>query len=57
MDAVTYKFIYLTGAKTQKNTVRSLANSEMAILGDLMVGTKPPLIFELVADKNKDAFV
>ncbi|MCV5580102.1 hypothetical protein OFO05_32375, partial [Escherichia coli] len=43
--------------KYETTPVHSLANSEMAMLGDLMVGTKPPLIFELVADKTKDASV
>ena len=39
------------------NAVHSLANSELGILGDLMIGTKPPITFELVADKTKDITV
>lgn len=40
--------------KYATNAVHSIANSEMAILGDLMIGAKPPLVFELVADTEKD---
>lgn len=31
----------------------SMANNEMSMLGDMMIGTKPELIFELIADQNK----
>lgn len=40
--------------KYSTNVMHSLANNEMAMLGDLMVGTKPPLIFEIVADTTHD---
>lgn len=42
--------------KTKYETcaLHSLGNSEMAMLGDVMIATKPPLIIELVADNTKD---
>ncbi|MDU6091792.1 MAG: hypothetical protein E6663_10375 [Staphylococcus lugdunensis] len=40
--------------KYSTNAVHSIANSEMSMLGDLMVGTKAPLVFELVADTSQD---
>ncbi|HGN2830917.1 hypothetical protein [Proteus mirabilis] len=43
--------------KYATNLVHSLANNTMGMLGDLMVGTKPNLIFELIADKNKDTSI
>lgn len=40
--------------KYSTNAVHSFANSEMSMLGDLMVGTKAPLVFELVADASQE---
>ncbi|WP_217546404.1 hypothetical protein [Pantoea sp. GbtcB22] len=40
--------------KYTTNPIHSLANSEMSMLGDLMVATKAPLVFELVADTSQD---
>ena len=43
--------------KYETTPIHSLANNEMAMLGDVTVGTKPPLVFELVVDRTKDASV
>ncbi|CAI2025816.1 Uncharacterised protein [Serratia quinivorans] len=43
--------------KYATNLIHSLANNSMGMLGDLMIGTKPDLVFELVADKTKDASI
>ncbi|HEA3132382.1 TPA: hypothetical protein RVR73_003723 [Aeromonas hydrophila] len=43
--------------KYSTNPVHSLAKSEISLLGDLMIGTKLPLTFELVVDKSKEAHV
>lgn len=43
--------------KYATNLIHSLANNTMGMLGDLMIGTKPDLVFELIADKNKDASI
>lgn len=40
--------------KYSTNALHSFANNEMSMLGDLMVGTKAPLVFELVADASQD---
>ncbi|MBJ9972750.1 hypothetical protein I8254_17275 [Providencia rettgeri] len=42
--------------KTKYETcaLHSLGNSEMAMLGDVMIATKPPLIIELVADNTQE---
>ena len=39
------------------NLMHALANNEMALLGDMMVGTRPDLKFELVADETKECRV
>jgi hypothetical protein len=39
------------------NLMHALANNEMALLGDMMVGTRPDLQFELVADETKECRV
>lgn len=38
--------------KYATNLIHSLANNTMSMLGDLIIGTKPDLVFELVADKK-----
>lgn len=43
--------------KYATNPIHSMAKSEMAILGDLHIGTTPPLVFELVADKKRLATI
>ncbi|EMT5712767.1 hypothetical protein WMR32_005265 [Klebsiella oxytoca] len=43
--------------KYEITPIHSIAKSEMAMLGDVILGVKPPLIFELVADRTKDAFI
>ncbi|MGE6200839.1 hypothetical protein ACLH0M_14755 [Aeromonas media] len=43
--------------KYATNPIHSMAKSEMSMLGDLHIGTAPPLIFELVADKTKVATI
>lgn len=43
--------------KYSTSPLHSLAKSEMSLLGDLMIGTKLPLTFELVVDENKDAHI
>ncbi|WP_421148537.1 hypothetical protein [Aeromonas dhakensis] len=43
--------------KYETTPIHSLAKSEMAMLGDVTIGTKPPLVFELVADRTKDASI
>lgn len=43
--------------KYETTPIHSLANNEMAMLGDVNIGTKPPLVFELVADRTKDVSV
>lgn len=40
--------------KLSTNAAHSVANSEMSMLGDRMVGTKAPLVFELVADASQE---
>lgn len=37
--------------------ITAVARSEMAILGDRTIGTKPPLKVELIADSKKEAFI
>lgn len=37
--------------------VTAVARSEMAILGDRTIGTKPPLKVEFIADSKKEAFI
>lgn len=39
--------------KYETGIIHSMANNEMSMLGDMMIGTKPELIFELVADQSK----
>ncbi|WP_338124268.1 hypothetical protein [Erwinia persicina] len=39
--------------KYATNLIHSLANNTMGMLGDLIVGTKPDLVFELIADKDE----
>ncbi|HGM5472952.1 TPA: hypothetical protein ACKP1C_000140 [Serratia marcescens] len=43
--------------KYSTNAIHSYANSELSMLGDLTIGTKPPLIFELVADQSRDVIL
>lgn len=43
--------------KYATNLIHSIANNTMSMLGDLMIGTKPDLVFELIADKNKDVSI
>lgn len=43
--------------KYATNLIHSLANNTMGMLGDLMIGTRPDLVFELIADKNKEALI
>lgn len=43
--------------KYATNLIHSVANNHMGILGDLMIGTRPDLVFELVADKTKDSSI
>lgn len=43
--------------KYQTTPIHSLANNEMVLIGDVAIGTKPPLVFELVADDAHDASV
>ncbi|WP_238494034.1 hypothetical protein [Pantoea ananatis] len=40
--------------KYATNLIHSLANNTLGMLGDLMIGTKPDLALELIADKNKE---
>jgi len=41
--------------KYATNLLHSLANNFMAMLGDLTIGTRADLVFELVTDKNQEA--
>lgn len=43
--------------KYETTPIYALANNEMAMLGDVTIGTKPPLVFELIADTSKDISV
>lgn len=42
--------------KYKTTPIHSLAQNEMAMLGDMNIGSKPPLVFELVADRTKDTY-
>lgn len=43
--------------KYATNPIHSMAKNEMSMLGDLHIGTAPPLVIELVADKTKNATI
>lgn len=43
--------------KYETTPIHSLANNEMAMLGDVTIGTKPPLVFELVVDRTKETSI
>jgi len=40
--------------KYETGLIHSIANNEMSMLGDMMIGTKPDLTFELIVDKAKE---
>lgn len=43
--------------KYETTPIHSMAKSEMAMLGDVTIGAKPPLIFELICDRDREAFI
>ncbi|MCH9269891.1 hypothetical protein [Pantoea ananatis] len=43
--------------KFETTPVHSLLNNEMSMIGDVAIGTQPPLVFELIADKTQNASI
>lgn len=43
--------------KYATNLIHSMANNAMGMIGDLMIGTKPDLVFELLVDKSKESSI